>query len=452
MPLKEYDVVVVGAGSSGQNVALKAAAAGKSVVMTEGRDYGGTCPLRGCDPKLVLHAAAEAVYRVDLLRGKGFTAAPAFSWPDLMAWKRSFTEPLPPKSRKKMEESGIVVHDAYASFEDAHTLCFGGDVRVKGKTIVLATGMKPAPLDIPGAELMLTSDAFLDMDDLPAEMIIVGGGYIGSETAHICQALGCTVTLIVAGPVALDKFDEDLAALLLASDRRRGMNFHLESKAVAVRQAGKRFEVDVEDQSGKRVTLTTDRIIHCAGRVPNLEELQLEKAGIDYDEKKGITVNAHLQTTLDHVYAIGDCADSGLPLTPVATYDAARLSEALFEGKSGKVDYYPIPTVAFCLPGIASVGMTAAEAKKSDRAIRVNFSDASDWFHPRHLNEPVFAYKVLIDEAEDVIVGAHLVGPGATELINLFYLAIRQRIPVAELSQLIFAYPTAASTLKSMIH
>ncbi len=452
MSIKEYDVAIVGAGAAAQGVAIRAAKAGKSVVMTEGRDYGGTCPLRGCDPKLVLHAAAEAMFHVDLLRGKAFTSTPDFSWADLMAWKRSFTHAIPPKSRRKMEQHGIVVHDAYAAFEDAHTLRFGDDLRVKGKAIVLATGMKPAPLNIPGAELMLTSDEFLEMDDLPAEMIIVGGGYIGSETAHICHAFGCAVTLIVSESVPLDKFDKDLAGILMKSDKARGMKFHLESQAVAVRRQGKHYEVDIEDDSGKRTTLTTERVIHCAGRVPNLEALQLDRAGIKYDDQKGIAVDAFLTTNLTHVYAIGDCTDRGLPLTPVASYDAKVLARALFEGRKEEVDYYPIPTVAFCLPGIASVGMTAQEAEGSSRKITVNYKDASDSFHAHHRNAPVFAYKVLIDEAEDLVVGAHLVGPGATELINLFYLIIRQRIPVAELDELILAYPTAASTIPSMLH
>ncbi len=281
------------------------------------------------------------------------------------------------------------------------------------------------------------------MEDLPAEMIIVGGGYIGSETAHICHAFGCAITMIVSESVPLDKFDKELAGLLMEADQARGMKFHLESRAVAVRKQGKRYEVDVEDESGKCTTLTTDRVIHCAGRVPNLEALQLDKAGIKYDKQKGISVDAYLTTNLAHVHALGDCTDRGLPLTPVASYDAKVLSRALFAREKGKSRLLSHSHRGL-LPARHRLRRDdAREAEESERNITVRYKDLSDSFHARHRNAPVFAYKVLIDEAADLVVGAHLVGPGATEMINLFYLIIRQRIPIAELDELILAYPTA---------
>ncbi|PPK85986.1 glutathione reductase (NADPH) [Neolewinella xylanilytica] len=447
---KQYEVIVVGAGSSGQSVALAAVKAGKSAALIEGRAFGGTCPLRGCDPKLVLHAAAEAMYRVERLLGKGFTGKPDFSWSDLMEWKRGFTEPVPESSRAKMRDNGIETYQDYATFIDSHTLDVGG-TRLRGEIIVLATGMRPAPLDIPGNEYLLTSDEFLEMDDLPAEMVVVGGGYIGTETAHIAHALGCQVTMIITEDEPLDKFDHDLAALLRQADEDRGIQYQINSKATAVRKAGDRFEVDVEDTAGQTTTLRTDRVIHCAGRVPNTKRLQLDKVGIETDEKQRIKVDDGLRTNLDHVYALGDCAASGLPLTPVGTYAASVLNDNLFKGATRKVDYYPIPTVAFALPGMASVGMTAREAEASDRNLSVHYKVANDWFHARHRNAAVFAFKLIVDDDRDVLVGAHLLGPGATELINLLYLVIRQEIPTSEIKRMIFAYPTAASTITSML-
>ena len=452
MSVKEFDVLVVGAGAAGQTVATAAAKAGKTVAMTEGRAYGGTCPLRGCDPKLVLHAAAEALYHVDRLRGKAFTSAPGFSWADLMAWKRTFTEPIPPKAEQKMKDSGIEVFSAYGAFVDAHTMRFG-DIQVKGKTIVLATGMKPATLDIPGNEHLYHSDDFLDMDELPAEMVIIGGGYIGTESAHVAGALGCKITMIVTESVPLDKFDHDLADLLRKSDEERGITFHLNSKATAVRKQGDRFEVDVADEEGNLTTLTTDRVLHCAGRIPNIEELQLDAAGIEVTDKKKIKVDKQLRTSLPHVYAIGDCNDGGLPLTPVASYEAAIVNGNLFDNTDREVDYYPIPTVAFCLPGMASVGMTAKEYEEAKETsnIKMYYKDATDWYHARHLNSPVFAYKLFVDEDKDLLLGAHLLGPGVVEMINMLYLAIVEKTPVSTLRKLLYAYPTACSTLKSML-
>ncbi len=450
MSEKDYEFIVVGAGSAGQSVALAAAQAGNSVAIIEGRAYGGTCPLRGCDPKLVLHAAAETMYRVERLTGKGFTNLPGFQWSDLMSWKRSFTEPVPESSRIKMQRNGIHVYDDYASFLDEHTLWVKNH-RLLGKTIVLATGMRPAPLEIPGHEHLLTSDEFLEMDDLPEEMVIVGGGYIGTETAHICQALGCKITMVVTENVPLEKFDHDLSDLLRQADEARGMTYHLNSKAIAVRATGDRFEVDVEDEAGMKTTLVTDRVIHCAGRIPNTEKLVLDKAGIHADEKGRIKVNDRLQTNHPHVYALGDCAATGLPLTPVGTYAASVLNDNLFQNGDRKLDYYPIPTVAFALPGMASVGMTAKQAEDSDRSISVHYKIATDWFHGKHLNASIFAFKLLVDEERGIVVGAHLLGPGATELINLLYVAIRQEVPVNEIKRMIFAYPTAASNISSML-
>jgi glutathione reductase (NADPH) len=449
MSQKNYDLLVIGAGSVGQSVAQTGAQAGRRTAIIEGRAYGGTCPLRGCDPKLVLHAAAETMHRVHRLSGKGFTSSPGFSWPDLMDWKKSFTNPIPEKSRDKMQEAGVDTYADYATFEDAHTLRVGED-RLRGETIAIATGMRPAPLNIPGSEYLLTSDDFLSMPDLPAEMVIVGGGYIGSETAHICQALGCRVTLIVSEEVPLDKFDHDLADLLRQSDEERGMKIHLNSKATAVDKRGDRFAVTVAREAGDTQTVLTDRVIHCAGRIPNIDRLDLDQAGVRYG-KKGIEVDDQLRTSVDHIYAVGDCAASGLPLTPVGTYAASLLNENLFEGAGRQVDYYPIPTVAFCLPGIASVGMTAAEAKDAGDHIEARYEVATDWYYPRHLNASVYAFKLFIDSKKQVVVGAHLLGPDATELINLFYLAIRREIPIPELKDMIFAYPTPAAVLQSML-
>ena len=447
---KQYEVIVVGAGSAGQSVAVAAAAAGKSVAIIEGRAYGGTCPLRGCDPKLVLHAAAAAMSQVTQLRGKGFTDTPPFHWPDLMAWKHTFTDAIPARSRQKMQDNGVEVYDQYAAFEDARTLRVGKQL-LRGELIILATGMQPAPLDIPGHELMLTSDQFLSMEDLPDEMVIVGGGYIGSETAHICHALGCRITVVASEDVPLEKFDHDLAGLLRQTDEDRGIKYELNSEVTAVRTAGQRFEVDVTDATGTVTTLLTDRVVHCAGRVPNTRELNLPAAGVSTDKKEAIVVDETLQTSVAHIYALGDCAATGLPLTPVGTYAAAVLNDNLFHGNPRKLDYYPIPTVAFTLPPMASVGITAEVAAASDRDLTVHYKVATDWYYPRHLNAPIFAFKLITDDKRGVLVGAHLLGPGAPELINLLYLAIRQEVPLADLNQLIFAYPTVASNLKSML-
>ncbi len=451
MSEKSYDFVIIGSGPAGQQIALAAAEAGKTVAITEGYDYGGACPLRGCDPKMVLHGVADAVARTHQLCGKGIVEEPRISWTDLMAWKRTFTEPIPEKAEKKLGERGVHTFHGWATFLDAHRVRFGEETIVRGETIVIAAGMEPARLDVPGGELTLDSEAFLDQDRLPEKIIIIGGGYIGTGFANLACLLGAKVEVVVADPYPAAQFDGDLAKKLQAANEERGIVFHVNHQATAVRKSDDRLFVTIEGEDGKTKEITADRVFNCTGRTPLLQQLNLEAAGVDYDEKKGITVSSKLCTCVSHIYAVGDCTDTGLPLTPVATHEAAIIIDNLFHDKDRQIDYYPIPTVCFSDPPIAAVGMTQEEADKSPKNIRTKFEDATDWFHAHRLNSPVYAYKIFLDEDSDLVLGAHLVGPTAHELINLFALAIHQKITVSALQRMIWTYPTAASNLGKML-
>ena len=445
-----FDYFIVGTGPTGQSFAQEAAKAGHRVGITDSRAYGGTCPLRGCDPKKVLLAAAQAMNAVDLLKGKGFEARPPFNWADLQAWKREFTTPIPENSREKLEEAGIHCFDGQASFTAPHQLRVGEE-DIRADNVVLATGARPAPLDFPGADLLLTSEGFLDQDELPAEIVIVGGGYIGAEFAHIACVLGSKVIVIASEDRPVSKFDDDLNGLLANAARERGMMLHFNSKASRVEDIGEgRVRVHFTDADDNETTVEADRAFHAAGRVPNLEALELDRAGIDHG-KQGIAVDSSLCTSVRAHYAIGDCADSGLPLTPVGTHEASLLADNLLHGKSRTIDYFPVPTLAFTIPPIASVGMTADEAADSDRNLHINYEETTDWFHTRHQNGIVSAHKLIIDTDEDVLLGAHLLGPGADEMINLLTLAIHQRIPLEALRKMVWAYPTGSSNIGGMV-
>ena len=455
MSEQNYDIIVIGGGPAGQHIATAAAAAGKTVAITEGYAYGGACPLRGCDPKMVLHGVADASARMHQLCGKGVVEEATISWADLMEWKRTFTEPVPGGSVEKLERKGVDTYHGYASFVDAHRVRFGegaGAPVVRGETIVIAAGMRPAELDIPGADLMIDSEGFLDMDDMPDEMVIVGGGYIGTGFANLACLLGCRkVEVVVADPYPAAQFDPDLAVALQRANEDRGIVFYTATKATAVAKADGRLRVTVENDAGQRRELTTRRVVNCTGRVPVLDRLDLEAAGVNYDRRKGIAVSSKMATNVSHIYAVGDCADSGLPLTPVATHEAQLLVDNLFHDGNRHRDYAPIPTVCFSDPPIASVGMTHEEARRSPRNLRINHADATDWFHARRLNSPVYAYKVILDADDDTVLGAHLVGPTAHELINVFTLAIHHQLTCTQLRHQLWAYPTAASDIARMV-
>lgn len=447
---RSYDYFVIGTGPAGQTFASAAAKAGHSVGVADYQPYGGTCPLRGCDPKKVLLAAANAMNDVARLEGKGFTDQPTFSWSDLQAFKATFTEPIPQGTHDKFNKQGIECLHGKARFTAPHKLVVGDD-EVHADHIIIATGGKPAPLDFPGADLLVTSDGFLDMDELPQEIVIVGGGYIGAEFAHIACVLGTKVTVLAADESPVAKFDRDLNDMMAKAATKRGMDLHFSTKATKVEKIGDgRIRVHYETDGGDTGSVEADRAFHAAGRVPNIKALDLDKAGIDYG-KKGIAVNDSLRTSVRAHYAVGDCTDSGLDLTPVANHEAKIVVDNLLHGKNRKIDYYPIPTLAFTIPPIGSVGMTAEEADESDKNLTINFKDTTDSFHTAHTNGIVSGFKTIIDEDEGIVLGAHLLGNGTPELINLFALAIIEKIPVERLKKILWAYPTASSGIGGMI-
>lgn len=445
-----YDYFVIGTGPAGQKIARAAANAGHTVAVADYQPYGGTCPLRGCDPKKVILAAANAMNSVNRLRGKGFTDSPTLSWKDLQSFKNKFTSRVPPGTRERFAKLDIDCYTGKARFTAPNHLIVGDD-EIHAENIVIATGGTPAPLDFPGADLLVTSDGFLDMDDLPQEIIIVGGGYIGAEFAHIACVLGSKVTVIASDVSPVAKFDRDLNDLLARAARERGMTLHFNSKATKVKQlSGGRIRVTFEGKDGKENQVEADRAFHAAGRVPNIESLDLEKAGIDFG-KKGIAVSPSLRTSVRAHYAVGDCTDSGLDLTPVANAEAGILIDNLFHGKNREIDYYPVPTLAFTIPPIGSVGMTATEAEESDKTLTINYAETTDNFHAAHSNGIVSAHKLIIDTEAEIVLGAHLIGPDTDELINLFTLAITEKIPVARLKRILWAYPTAGSGIGGML-
>lgn len=448
---KHYDYFVIGTGPAGQTFAQAAAKAGHSVATCDPLPYGGACPNRGCDPKKVIFAAAHAMYSVKRLLGKGLASPPNLSWEQLQEWKHTFTDGIPEGTRKNLRQAGVECYEGKAEFTAPHELLIGGKHAVRARRVIIATGARPAPLDIPGKEHFLTSDGFLSMKDLPERMVIIGSGYIGSSFAQIATVLGCKVTVVASDDHPVDNFDSDLNDLLAEAARDHGVEFHFKCKVTAIEMRGKQdYVVKVEHEDGSTFTINTQRIIHCAGRVPNCDNLNLEAAGVAYG-KKGIEVTDDLVTSVDGHYALGDCADSGLPLTPVASYESKLLREKLLEGHHRQIDYLPIPTVAFTIPPIASVGMTAKQAETSDKKLKINFEETTDWFSTRYVNGVVSAHKIIIDEEENVVVGAHLLGPEADEVINLFALAIHEKISVTKLRHMVWAYPTSGADIGKML-
>jgi glutathione reductase (NADPH) len=305
-------------------------------------------------------------------------------------------------------------------------------------------------LPFPGAERLVTSDRFLDLDRMASRVLFVGGGYISFEFAHVAARAGAQVTILHRGPRPLEGFDPDLVDMLVRRSGEAGIRVELGIEVRGVDAAGDSLVVRGVQQ-GVEQSFETDLAVHGAGRVPDLDDLDLDAGGVKR-EKRGVTVNQFLQSVSNPaVYAGGDAAANGLALTPKAEHDAGVLTNNLLEGNRRTPNYEGIASAVFTIPPLAAVGLTEEAARAAGRRFRVNHQDTAGWFNTRRVGETASGFKVLIEEETDHVLGAHLLGPRADEVINLFAVAIRLRIPARELQQVICAYPTYSSDMHYML-
>src|SRR5262249_17444289 len=344
---------------------------------------------------------------------------------------------------------GVAEFHGLARFVGPTTLAVGSD-RLTGRHIVLAAGSVPGPLGFPGAERLVTSDGFLDLERMPAQVPFVGGGYISFEFAHVAARAGAQVTILHRGPRPLEGFDPDLVDMLVRRSRELGIQVEVGIEVRGVEAVGDRLVVRGLQQGVER-SFETDLAVHGAGRVPELDGLDLDAGGVKR-EKRGVIVNQFLQSVSNPaVYAGGDAAANGPALTPKADHDDGGLTTNLLEGNKRTPNYEGIASAVFTIPPLASVGLTEAAARATGRRFRVTHQDTAGWFNTRRVGETASGFKVLIDAETDHILGAHLLGPRADEVINLFAMAVRMHIPARELQQVICAYPTYSSDVRFML-
>lgn len=440
---KKFDVIVIGSGVGGSGVASGLAKAGKTVAVIEEDLWGGTCPNRGCDPKKVLVSAVELRDKAIQLRGKGLEMVPNVNWPELMAFKETFTDPVPEQSKKSLESSNIETFSGSAQFLDKHTLQVNDD-NLQAKQFVIATGARPSLLDIPGKEHFLTSNDFLSLQEMPETVTFIGGGYIAFEFAAIANAAGAKVHVIHHNKRPLKAFDSELVTQLMDVLENKGVTFHLNIEVAKVEKTDGGYELS----DNKDFKLNTDLVFCSTGRIPNIDNLQLEKAGVDF-ERKGITVNEHLQTSATNIYALGDALSKKQPkLTPVSTFESSYLV-AYLSGKTQEPIVYPlISSQVFSGPKLAQVGVTTQEAQENEAQYTVNTVDASSYFTYKRTNEPLSTVKVVTDKETGLIAGAACLNNEADELINYFQTLIDHKVTANELGYKVIAYPSVASDLE----
>lgn len=445
----QYDLVVIGAGTAAMVAATRVRAAGKSVAIVDFRPYGGTCALRGCDPKKMLIGGAEALDHAKRMQGKGIVGQVNIDWSGLMGFKRSFTDPVPEKQEKRYSEKGIDTYHGTARFTARSTLDIDGQ-ELEANHILIAAGAEPIKLGIPGEEYLMTNEDFLVQESLPKKIVLVGGGYIASEFSHIAARAGAEVTVLQRGERMLTHFDPDLVDWLMESFQSQGIDVRTQTNVEAVEKTDNGFQV-FASQGDKRIEIEADWVVHAAGRAPALEDLNLTAAEVTVEHGR-LKLNDYLQSVSNPaVYAAGDAAQMGPPLTPVSSHDAKVVVANLLEGNHQKPNYQGVPSVAFTLPPIAAVGLTEAQACEQGLRFRLQNQQTSGWFAARQAAQPVYGFKVLVDEESDRVLGAHLVGPHADEVINLFALAIRHGLTAEDLKTTMFAYPTGASDIGYML-
>jgi glutathione reductase (NADPH) len=450
---ESFDLVVLGSGEAGGPPAIKCRKAGWSVAVVDDQPFGGTCALRGCDPKKVLVGAAALVEWQRRMRGSGIAGDSSIDWPALMAFKKTFTDSRPANREAALTSAGIAVLHGEARFVADDRVAVG-DRELRVGHVVLANGASPRALGIPGDEHVITSTQFLELDQMPRRLAFVGAGYVSFEFAHVARAAGAEVIMFGRGR-ALRLFDETLVGRLLVHSCARGIVVELDTEVVAIERPPGTGEFRVVTICrGSRQTHDVDLVVHGAGRVPNTAHLDAGTGGIQLDDRDGVVVNEYLQSvTNPRVYAAGDVTlPSGkLPLTPVAAHEGAIVASNLLSGNSKRPDYRAIPSVVFSVPPLAAVGLTEVAARQAGLDVRVKCDDTTTWYSNRRVRGSVGMYKTIVDKATDSIVGAHLLGEGADEVINLFALAIRFGISATDLRHTIHAYPTSGSDISYMI-
>jgi glutathione reductase (NADPH) len=447
---KTYDLIVIGTGTAASVVSSRCRSAGWSVAVIDHLPFGGTCALRGCDPKKVLVGAAEAIDHARRMRGKGVAGGePAIDWPLLIKFKRSFTEPVPKARERDFAEAGIEAYHGRARFRGPRSVEVGGAV-LEARFILIAVGATPIHLGIPGEEHLITSTEFLELDALPKRIVLVGGGFIAAEFSHIAARSGAEVIVLEKLERMLTGFDPDLVDQLMEKSRTLGIDVRIATRVVSIEKGTSDYTVHTS-ANGKNGLMGTDLVVHAAGRAPDLEALDLAAANIEHVSGR-LKLNEFLQSVSNSaIYAAGDAASKGPPLTPVASHDGGIVAGNMLEGNRYNPNYLGVPTVTFTIPPLARVGLLEAEAHRQGLKFRVHHENAHDWYTARRVGETTYAFKVLVEEDSQRILGAHLVGPQADEVINLFALAIRHGLTAKDLKMSIFAYPTAASDVSYML-
>lgn len=440
----DYDLFTIGAGSGGVRASRFAAQLGVRVAVAEDRDLGGTCVNVGCVPKKLLSYAAH--YHGDFEDAAGFgwsLPPPAFDWPTLIANKDREIARLNGVYEKILGDAGVTLLRGRATVLDAHTVAIG-DRRVSARHILVATGGRPTKPDLPGIELAITSDEAFHLAALPRRVLIYGGGYIAVEFASIFAGLGVEVTLVYRGAQILRGFDSDLGTTLAAEMAKKGVAIRLQTQLQGIVRGAAGLTVSLDDGT----QLSVDSVLAATGRSPNTAGLGLEAAGVGLDQRGAVRVAADYRSNVPSILAIGDVIDR-VQLTPVALAEGMYVAALLFGAGRAPINYENIATAVFSHPNVGTVGLSEEQARERG-AVQIFRSRFRALRHTLSGRDEQTMMKIVVDAASDRVLGVHMVGPDAGEIIQGFAVALQCGATKAQFDATIGIHPTSAEEFVTM--
>ena len=441
----DYDLYVIGAGSGGVRCARMSASYGARVAVAEELYLGGTCVNVGCVPKKLFSYGSHYPAAFEDAAGYGWNVGEStLDWKRLIENKNREIERLNGIYRTILGDSDVTIHEARASLKDAHTVLVGGE-EVTADKILVATGGWPTVPDFPGKEHAITSNEAFFLENLPKRVIMVGGGYIAVEFAGILHGYGSHVTQLYRGDMFLRGFDQDLRSHLAAEMLKQGIDLRFNANIASLEKTADGVVATLEDGS----TLEADVVMYATGRAPNTRNIGLEELGVEMKKDGSIVVDDQFKTSVDNIYALGDVIDR-FQLTPVAIAEAMVLSGNLFNGQNLSTDYADIPTAVFSHPNIGTVGLSEEQAREEYADIDVYKSDFKPMLHTLSGRDERTLMKLIVDKTSDRVVGCHMVGPDAGEIIQGMGVALKAGATKAQFDATVGIHPTAAEEFVTM--
>ena len=449
MVRETFDVVILGGGNAGIGVTGPVRRAGMSVAMIEAQDLGGTCPNRGCTPKKILVAAGQALHDIERAAIHHIAVGkPRLDWAALIDREKALIRDIPSGLARAMEKRGVEVIEGNATFAAPATIRVGNRL-LQADHIVVATGSKPRPLPIPGAELMITSDEILSDRVLPGSAIFIGGGVISFELGHVYARAGVQVTILEALPQLLPAMDVNAVERLRAESERIGIGFRTGVAVKRIERTDGKLRVLFTSDGFEQVA-EADRVVNGAGRVANIDALDLAAGEVVHDHGR-VAVDDYLRSVSNpRVHVCGGAFASSPQLSPLATYEGDIVGRNIVEGAKHSPDYEGMATAVYTVPALATVGLTEAAARQKGLSVDVHVNDMLGWFSAKTCGETVAWSKIIVDRATGRVVGAHFIGHEGQELINVFGLAIKFGITARQLKDQVYAYPTFSADIKHM--